>query len=475
MHLPTSPARSGRGTDRLLAVTHYRQRKALHCSIFVTATTIDCRYCYEIGRTASFRGGAIVKSLKILIVALSVIGMTWITATPAQAQLTTGCKCPAGFIPSGATTCTFNFVFVPAICTARNAINESIGHVASSQQQQSFWGVQMMLQQRRDQLQGTSGSHGTSSSISGYSSSDFDTDTNALGYDSQSQKTNPLASGIYDAAPAATPANPALGAWAQGLGDWERDAALSATDITHFTSTYTAQAGLDGMWRGLMSSEDALVVGIVSSWTNTHTDYDGSSTTMNLVGPGIGIYSTYVKGGFSTDLTAKFDLLRMSEDLAGTAPNTSVGILNAGLSGNVQYKVMGDGNNFLEPTVGFTLSHTSFGSGGAALNLEDAYTVRLQAGARVGTTWDAGNGVSIDLSLKALVYGNAVAQGTSTVAASFLPSAISPSDEGLVRAELDPQLCFNLPDGYSVTLSGQLLYGQALLGGSAGVNLRKQW
>jgi hypothetical protein len=112
-----------------------------------------------------------VKSLKILIVALSAIGMTWLAATPAQAQLAAGCTCPAGFIPSGATTCTFNFVFVPAICTARNAINQSIGHIASSQQQQSFWGVQMMFQQRRDPLQGASGGHGTSSSISDYSSS----------------------------------------------------------------------------------------------------------------------------------------------------------------------------------------------------------------------------------------------------------------------------------------------------------------
>jgi hypothetical protein len=368
---------------------------------------------------------------------------------------------------------------VPAICAPAApvtpaAINQSIGHIAASQQQQSFWGVQMMLQQRRDQLQGTLGSHGTSSSISGYASSDFDTDTdtesNALGYASQSQKTNPL---VYKAAPPPAPANPAWAVWAQGLGSWEHDDALSATDIGHFNSTYAAQGGLDGTWRGLVSSDDALVLGIVSSWTASHVNYDNSPTTMQLWGPGVGAYGMYVKGGFSADVTPKFDFLQMNQDFAGSAPNTSIGITNAGVSGNVQYKVTWAGNNFVEPTAGFSFTRTMFGSGAAALDLEDSSTLRLQAGARLGTTWQV-NGISIDASLKALVYDDVVAQGTSITTGAF-SEAIAPTDQGLVRGELDPQLCFNLADGYSVTLSGNLRFGEALLAGSAALSLRKQW
>jgi hypothetical protein len=52
---------------------------------------------------------------------------------------------------------------------------------------------------------------------------------------------------------------------------------------------------------------------------------------------------------------------------------------------------------------------------------------------------------------------------------------LAPSDTGLVRGELDPELYFNLPDNYSLTLSGQARFGNALVGGSAGANLRKQW
>jgi hypothetical protein len=358
-----------------------------------------------------------------------------------------------------------------AICT-RPVLDQTIGHIAAIQQQASFSGVQMMLLQRRDQLQGTLSGHGTSSGISGYSSSDFDTDLNALGYDRQSQKANPLASPLYDAVPPAAPAIPSWGVWAQGLGDWERDAAMSPTDITHLTSTYAAQGGVDGTWQGLMSSDDALVVGIVSSWTSSHVSFDNSPATMQLVGPGVGVYSEYVRGGFSADLTTIVNLLQLNQDLAGLAPNVSVGITTAGLSGNVQYKITGAGNNFLEPTVGFSFTRTIFGSG-ATPDMENSSTLRLQAGARVGTTWQV-NGISIDSSLKALIYGDAIAGGTSIEASAF-GEAIARTDEGLIRGELDPELCFNLADGYSVTLSGSAFYGQAVVGGSAGVNLRKQW
>jgi hypothetical protein len=148
----------------------------------------------------------------------------------------------------------------------------------------------------------------------------------------------------------------------------------------------------------------------------------------------------------------------------------------------VQYKVTGLGGNdksFIEPTVGFSLTHASFAPGAGALGFQDAYTVKLQTGARIGTNWDVGNGVSIDGSLKALVYGDAVAQGTSIsttpTTTGFVTPTISPSDEGMVRGEIDPELAFNLPQDYSLTLSAQLRFGKDMTGGSAGVNLRKQW
>jgi hypothetical protein len=415
------------------------------------------------------------------VLMIAAVAAIWAVATPAEAQLAPGCACPAGFAPLTSTTCVqigkrIVPATVPAICPGRN-----IGHIAAEQIDQSFWGINQMLQAKRDQLQATPVKP-ASSPISGYSSS-FTGDGDNFSYADQSQKynqkNNPLATPLYDAAP--SPPNPIWGVWVQGLGDWEHDKPLAATDSGNRPTTYTTQAGIDRTQQGVLSGDDALVIGIVSSWTSTHTSYDGSPITADLTGPGVGVYTEYVRGGWSADLTAKVDFLQMSQNLAGAAPNISVGIINEGLSGNVQYKVkglLGSDNNFVEPTVGFTLSHVSF-SNGVALDLEDAYRVKLQAGARFGTTWDAGHDVSVDASLKALVYGDAIAQGTSVAGASDPPTQFntpfSPSDAGLIRGELDPELAFNLPNDYSVTVSGQFRYGRAIMGGSAGLNLRKQW
>jgi hypothetical protein len=408
--------------------------------------------------------------------ALVVVGTIAVVAAPAHAQLAAGCTCPAGFAPQGSMCVSANRVQAQPMCPNNNigSMNNSIGSIAASQQQLSFWGVSTMLEQRRNQLQGTTSAGGTSSGISGYAASNFDDDMEALGYSGQSQQSSPLsASVVYKATPTATPPNPVWGAWVQGLGDWERDNSLSVTDVGRFTATYAAQGGFDRTWQGVMASDDAVVVGIVSSWTSARSNFDNTPTIMRLMGPGVGVYGQYVKGGFSTDLTTKFDFLQMTQDFAGTAPNTSIGLTNAGVSGNVQYKFAWLTNNFVEPTAGFTFTRTIFGGGAAALELQDADTVRLQAGSRFGTTWDA-NGVSVDSSIKALVYSNVIAQGTSIAGAALTPT-VSPTDEGLVRGELDPEMMFALADGYSVTLSGKLRFGEGMVGGSAGINLRKQF
>ena len=391
--------------------------------------------------------------------------------TPAEAQLVPGCVCPAGFTPISVSTCRNKAQqTAPAICPYRN-----LGQIAAAQQQLSFWGVKTILQQKQDRLQSTPIPGAAGPNSLGYASSPFTTGPDALGYANKPRKDHPLASPFYDAARTGAPANPVWGAWVQGLGDIERDSALSPADTTHSTNTYTVQAGLDRTQQAVLSSDDALVLGIVSSWTSTHTSFDGSPTKLHLLGPGVGLYGEYVKGGFSADVTTKVDFLNLTEDFAGLAPNESIEIVNAGLSGNVQYKIAGKNGSFVEPTAGLSLTHTGFGSGADELGLTDAYTLRLQTGARVGTTWDLGHEVSVDASFKALVYANAIAQGTSVVTSDTLASAIAPSDEVLVRGELDPEISFNLPDNYSATFSGQYRFGRALSGGAAEINLRKQW
>jgi hypothetical protein len=395
-------------------------------------------------------------------------------ASPAYAQLSAGCTCPAGSTPISSTICVVKGTFTkPAICSAGNL---GIARIAANQQQLSFWGVQQIIQGRRDQLQGTLGGNDNkaASIVSGYATSDFDRTFSALGY--AGSPSNPLASPVYKAPPApAAPSgsDPSWAAWGQGLGDWERRDSTSPTDFAHFTSTNAAQAGVDGTWRGLTAADDALVIGLVGSWTSTHVTFDGTPTKTRLEGPGAGLYGTYVKAGFSADLTTKFDFLQMTNDFGSvTPPPISVGLTNAGVSGNIQYKQDLGHASFVEPTGGFSFTRTMFGSGAEGAGLADSSDLRLQAGARWGATWMV-NGVSVEPSLKTLVYSDVIVEGGTTVTAAAV--AISPTDQGKVRGEVDPALSLDFGQGYSASLSGQVRFGAGMLGGSANLNLRKQW
>jgi hypothetical protein len=78
--------------------------------------------------------------------------------------------------------------------------------------------------------------------------------------------------------------------------------------------------------------------GLVTNRTSSRINLTGSPASLRLEGPRVGLYSTYINGPFAADLVGKFDFLNPNEDLAGLGlPKGSIGVTNAGLSGNIQY------------------------------------------------------------------------------------------------------------------------------------------
>ncbi len=387
------------------------------------------------------------------------------------AQAQSACGCPVGSFPRGG-FCEFfpgdesePIVFSPTCKTPQ------IGQIAASQQQLSFSTVAGVLRTRRDQLQGPLGSQSNPTSpLMGYSTFNLDDSFAALGYASRAEKNPPL----YKAPPAApaVAAGPSWATWVEGVGDWEKRRALDANDIGRTQDTYGVHAGLDGTWKNAWLPGDYVVAGLVTNWTSTRINLTGSPATLRLEGPGVGLYSLYINGPFSADIVGKFDFLNLKEDFAGLAPNGSIGVTNAGVSGNVQYKNK-FGASFLEPTMGFSFTRTMFGDNAALMGLQDGSTLRLQAGARFGTVFDV-NGISFEPTLALLAYSNVIADGTS-VNTLPIPVPVTPTDKGLVRGEVDPELNLDFNNGYSAYVRGSVRFGSELVGGFAKVGLRKQF
>lgn len=368
---------------------------------------------------------------------------------------------------------------IPATCgqTLNNsnqnaAYAQAVGHVASSLQEISFNGIQSILQTRREQLQGLLPVPRSTAPL-GYmpSSLSFDDNSSALSYTDKSSQSGPFSN---FKAQAPTPvAGPAWAGWGQAFGDWEHNGALTTADIAHTTDTYGVQFGTDGTWQGLTPAGGALVAGLVGSFMDSNVTFNGTPTSLRLEGGGFGLYQTFLQGAFSEDLTGKVDFLQLNENLGPGIPVNLVGLTNVGLSGNAQYLIKFDRGYFVEPTGGFSFTRTIFGAGASTLGLQDASTLRLQGGARFGSTFEM-NGATVETSLKALIYSDVLAQGTSIVAGT-LGSGILPTDQGLVRGELDPEISVCLPENYTVTLSGVARFGQDLAGGSVKLALRKQF
>jgi hypothetical protein len=410
------------------------------------------------------------------------------------AQAQSVCSCPAGSTNLGGghcliLSCPRNLPLSGDLCgterpilATRTTVNATchsatpnIGQIAASQQQLSFSTVQGVLRTRRDQLQGSLGSPPTAGSPLAYSASDPEQGSRLLGYAPDGDK-NPVYGAdrnpIYKAPPAMA-AGPTWAAWVEGLGDWEKRNPLNANDVGRTQDTYGVHAGFDGTWQNAWLPGDFVVAGLVTNWTSSRINLTGSPASLQLEGPGVGLYSMYINGAFSADLVGKLDFLNLNEDLAGLGvPNGSIGVTNAGLSGNIQYKNK-FGASFIEPTAGFSFTRTMFGDNAALMGLQDGSTLRLQAGARFGTTFTA-NGISFEPTLAVLAYSNVIADGT-TVATVPVPVPVTPTDQGLVRGEVDPELNVDFNNGYSAYVRGSVRFGGELVGGFAKVGLRKQF
>jgi hypothetical protein len=395
-----------------------------------------------------------------------------------RAQAQTSCSCPSGLSPNPATKTCSGFVIIlsfptyvstPLVCRPYLAV----GQAASSLQQSSFSTVSGMLGNVRDRLQG-GGSTSTTSSISRYSAADFDESFGLLGFaPNDRNSTMPVKAPTAAPAPAPIATGPKWSVWSEAFDDWERRNPLNADDVGRRQWSGGAHAGVDAIWQNALTANDFVVFGLLGSWMKTKVNLVGPMAGFTLEGPGVGAYGMYILGGFSADLTGKVDFLRLAEDFGGQFPDAFADVTNAGLSGNIQYKSKVGSSSYFEPTAGFSFTRTMFGDNAASLGLTDASTLRVQGGARLGTTFEV-NGITVEPLVALLTYSNVVAEGTSI---QTLPVAlpIAPTDHGLVRGEVDPELNLDFNNGYSAYVRGIVRFGGELFGAQAKIGLRKQF
>jgi hypothetical protein len=242
--------------------------------------------------------------------------------------------------------------------------------------------------------------------------------------------------------------------------------------------------------------------GVTSDFVSVVPGTGVSQLRATVSGPTVGAYATYFSAGFSTDVTVKFDFLTVNEtfnDLLATtiqanpfvffAGAGSVNLLNSTVVGNLNYRFDLYPNFWVEPTVGFAYTHSSYGSGAAQLGLADGNLVRLQGGARFGTSILLSNGVLMTPILTGLAYNDVVVQGgvlpVFAMQAAQGVGAVNPllqgnsllaqSDQGFMRGQGIFALNFDFGYGMSSFVQGDVYGGAHLFGAGGRGGLRYQW
>ena len=209
----------------------------------------------------------------------------------------------------------------------------------------------------------------------------------------------------------------------------------------------------------------------------------------NVSGPTVGVYGTYFNGGFSTDVTAKFDFLTLNQtfnDLLATTrfstPSSSfssagsVNLLNSTVVGNLNYRFDLYPNFWIEPTVGVQYTNSSYGSGAFQLGLADGNLVRVQGGARFGTSTLLGDRVLMTTTLTGLAYNDVVVQGGFVPVNAFNGNnLLVQADQGLMRGEGILALNFDFGNGWSSLVLGDVYGGAHLFGAGGKAAVRYQW
>jgi hypothetical protein len=321
------------------------------------------------------------------------------------------------------------------------------------------------------------------------------------------------------------PLEPAVrfGTWIQVFGDYQkRDAAGPAIlncctihpppggqpglalNIQTRTGTVGFVGGADLTSRALFSANDGVIAGVTAGYTSSLLKLSTSaafisqlfvgtgvsSTRATVSGPTAGLYATYFNGGFSSDVILKLDFLSLSEtfnDLLATtgapvppfvpfAGGGSVNLLNSSVIGNLNYRFDLYPNLWIEPTVGAQYTNSSYGSGAAQLGLADGNLVRVQGGARFGTSTLISNRVLMTTTLTGLAYNDVLVEGGFIPVSAFQGNnLLVQADQGLMRGQGTLALNFDFGDGMSSFAQGDVYGGAHLFGAGGKAGLRYQW
>jgi hypothetical protein len=267
--------------------------------------------------------------------------------------------------------------------------------------------------------------------------------------------------------------------WGQGFVDREwRDQIFLGADLGRTTTTVGGIFGADAVIRGLATQTDALVLGLLGGHITTRVRPNVGATT-EVSGPSIGGYAAYVNGPASVNVVYKVDFFHLTKPLFGLAPALDLHMDSHAFVANFNYRFqMGRwfpqlDKWWVEPTVGLIKTNLYWAADAKALGFLDAREVRLQGGARAGTSF-RWNNILVEPTVGAIAYSPVDIQGgTLATVVAGLPTA--PTDLGKVFGQFTGKLNFIWTSYLSSYVEGEVRGRDDVLGAAGRLGARYQF
>jgi hypothetical protein len=193
----------------------------------------------------------------------------------------------------------------------------------------------------------------------------------------------------------------APGVWMKVVGDWTRRSGTNtltilgntyAFNVGYNQDTALVTAGIDFL--SVQQANQAWVLGVQGGYVDSNLRFKGSSSRINAQGTTLGVYGSYLLGGFFIDGIVNGNFLSMDVSMpslgVSTAPWTTSGDVRT-WGGQVEagYQWPIGASSFVEPVASLSYSRTSFDDlpipGGTQL-IDDVDSFKGSLGLRLGTT-----------------------------------------------------------------------------------------
>ncbi len=191
----------------------------------------------------------------------------------------------------------------------------------------------------------------------------------------------------------------APGVWAKAVGNWmTRDSSVSYSsfdknfdfDTSYNQNTYGFMAGAD--IGGNITDKSAILFGVLGGYITSQLNFDQSPTSGDYTGGTVGVYGTYINGGFFLDGLVKADFLNLdysAPTLSGYGgASQSSDVTSLGFVIDSGYRIQWTPQLFFEPVATLAYVNASIDNmasiSDSLVEFNDGESLRGAVGARFG-------------------------------------------------------------------------------------------